>query len=178
MPTYLAFLRAINLGATRQFPKDRIRRAVESIGFDDVETHINTGNVRFSSRMRSIPRIETALEAAFRRDRGFEVPTIVFGLDEFRAVAADAHSLPVDHAGATRHYVELLRTALTPAVAAQLEAATTQDVHVVVRGRAVHTFLSATAPLGGAATTKFAKQLGVSTNRNATVIRAIAQRWC
>jgi len=177
MPTYLAFLRAINLGATRQFPKDRIRQAVESIGFDEVETHINTGNVRFSSRMRSIPRIESALEAAFLQDRGFPVPTIVFGRDEFAALAADAATLAAEHPGA-RHYVELLRTAPIPEVAAQLEAASTQNVHVVVRGRAVHTFLAAAAPLGGADTARFAKQLGVSTNRNATVIRAIAQRWC
>ena len=29
MPSYVAFLRAINLGATRKFPKDDIRAAVE-----------------------------------------------------------------------------------------------------------------------------------------------------
>ncbi|KAA9151736.1 DUF1697 domain-containing protein [Microbacterium lushaniae] len=178
MPTYFAFLRAINLGATRQFPKDRIRRAVESIGCDDVETYINTGNVRFSTRMRSIPRIESALEAAFYRDRGFPVPTIVFGRAEFAAVAADADTLPKEHPGAARHYVELLRTAPTPAVAAQLEAAATPNVRLVVRGRAVHTFHAAVAPPDGGDTGRVVKLLGVSTNRNATVIHAIAQRWC
>ena len=28
MPTYVAFLRAINLGATRKFPKDAIKAAI------------------------------------------------------------------------------------------------------------------------------------------------------
>ncbi|HEY9564422.1 MAG TPA: DUF1697 domain-containing protein, partial [Nocardioides sp.] len=49
MPSYVAFLRAINLGAKRKFPKDDPRSAVESAGFTDVETHINTGNVRLST---------------------------------------------------------------------------------------------------------------------------------
>src|SRR4051794_20858140 len=45
MPTYVAFLRAINLGATRKFPKDAIRAATEAAGGSGVETYINTGNV-------------------------------------------------------------------------------------------------------------------------------------
>jgi uncharacterized protein (DUF1697 family) len=178
MPTYLAFLRAINLGPTRQFPKDRIRQSVEALGFDDVETHINTGNVRFVSRLRSLPRIEAVLETAFRNDRGFEVATIVFGREEFAGIAADAESLPSEHPDAARHYVELLRTSPTPAVAAELEGSGTDSFAVVVRGRAVHTFLSTAAPPGGPNTARFTKLLGVSTNRNAGVIRAIAERWC
>ena len=78
MPTYVAFLRAINLGAIRKFAKDDIRRVVESLGFTDVETHINTGNVRFTTAMRSRAKIEKALEDAFAADRGFDVPTMVF----------------------------------------------------------------------------------------------------
>ncbi|HEV2798078.1 MAG TPA: DUF1697 domain-containing protein, partial [Nocardioides sp.] len=44
MPTYVAFLRAINLGRTRKFPKDAIKAATEAAGGSDVETYINTGN--------------------------------------------------------------------------------------------------------------------------------------
>ena len=53
VPTYVAFLRAINLGPNRKFPNEAIRRAVEGVGFTDVETHINTGNVRFTTSLRS-----------------------------------------------------------------------------------------------------------------------------
>src|SRR6478735_4658912 len=86
MPTYVAFLRAINLGANRKFAKDDIRRAVESVGFTDVETHINTGNVRFTTPMRSRAKIEKALEEAFAADRGFDVPVIVFTTAELKAI--------------------------------------------------------------------------------------------
>ena len=78
MATYIAFLRAINLGAKRKFPKDAIRAAVEAAGGARVETYINTGNVRLDSSLRSRTRLEAVLEEAFLADRGFEVPTIVF----------------------------------------------------------------------------------------------------
>ena len=44
VPTYIAFLRAINLGARRRFPKDAIKAATEAAGGTDVETYINTGS--------------------------------------------------------------------------------------------------------------------------------------
>ena len=47
MATYIAFLRAINLGATRKFPKDAIKASVEAAGGTDVETYINTGIGKF-----------------------------------------------------------------------------------------------------------------------------------
>jgi len=111
--TYIGFLRAINLGAKRKFPKADIVAAVERAGFTDVETYINTGNVRFGTTMRSRPRIEAALEEAFAADRGFEVPTIVFTPAELRAVAADARRFADGHEG--RHYVSLLKSEPTAA---------------------------------------------------------------
>ena len=53
MATYIGFLRAINLGPTRKFPKASIIKAVEAAGFTDVATYINTGNVRFDTTLRS-----------------------------------------------------------------------------------------------------------------------------
>ncbi|WP_052327756.1 DUF1697 domain-containing protein [Serinicoccus marinus] len=72
MATHVAFLRAINLGARRQFPKDDILRVTEEAGFQSVATYINTGNVRLETRRRSRARIEARLEAAYLADRGFE----------------------------------------------------------------------------------------------------------
>lgn len=178
MPTYIAFLRAINLGAVRRFLKDDIRRAVESAGFHGVETYINTGNVRFTSGMRSLPKIEAALEAAFLADRGFEVSTIVYGTDEVARIAADSASLAAERPDAARHYLDLLRVEPAPAVAQRIEAASTDSVHLFVRGRALHTLVQPGNDSAGAVNAAVAKLLGVSTTRNASVIAAIAARWC
>ena len=97
MPTYIAFLRAINVGK-RMFAKDAIVQACEDAGCTDVETYINTGNVRVTTRLRSRAKVEPALEEAFEAAAGFDVPTIVFTPKELTAVAADAEELA---AGAT-----------------------------------------------------------------------------
>ena len=62
MPSYVAFLRAINLGAKRKFAKDDIRACVESTGATEVATHINTGNVLLTTKLRSRAKLEATLE--------------------------------------------------------------------------------------------------------------------
>ena len=90
MATYVGFLRAINLGAKRKFPKEAIVRATEAAGFTDVATYINTGNVRFDTTLRSRAKIEAALEEAYLAEAGFEVPTIVFTTKELKEIAERA----------------------------------------------------------------------------------------
>ncbi len=92
MATYVGFLRAINLGAKRKFAKADIVAATEAAGFTDVATHINTGNVRFTTSLRSRTKIEGALERAYLKRAGFEVPTIVFTQAEIREIVAEAES--------------------------------------------------------------------------------------
>ncbi len=175
MSTYIAFLRAINLGATRKFPKDAIRAAVEAAGFTDVETYINTGNVRFDSTMRSRARIETLLEAAFLEDRGFEVPTIVFTPQELSAIDADAEKFADGHEG--RHYVSLLKEEPSAEAVELVHAAGTAAEVARVGGRAVHLLLGAEYHTATLTNAVVEKHLGVATNRNLTVIRALSQKW-
>jgi uncharacterized protein (DUF1697 family) len=176
MATYLGFLRAINLGPNRRFPKAAIVAATETAGFRDVATHIASGNVRFDTTMRSRARIEDALEAAYLADRGFEVPTIVFRPDEVCAIADEAEEVADGHQGT--HYVSLLKKEPSAALARQIEALSTDRDVARVRGRAVHMLIA--DPYHHAALTNatIEKELGVATNRNLKVIRAIIEKWC
>ncbi|GAA3751434.1 hypothetical protein GCM10022240_00770 [Microbacterium kribbense] len=178
MPTYLAFLRAVNLGATRAFPKDDIRRVAEQAGCTDVQTHINSGNVRLRSPLRSRAKIECALEGAFAADRGFEVPTVVFEASEFAAIARDVDELAVAHPEIVRHYVYLLKDELDAEALAAVAATKSDAGEMVVRARAAHALLGAGYQPGAVDPLNAAKLLGVATSRNATVIRAIAAKWC
>ncbi|GAB6985807.1 DUF1697 domain-containing protein [Nocardioides pyridinolyticus] len=174
MATYLAFLRAINLGAKRKFPKDAIVAAVEGAGFTAVETCINTGNVRFQTTLRSRARIEATLEEAFLADRGFEVPTIVFTPDELRAIAAEAATF--GHGG--RHYVSLLKSPPTASAIAAIEERSSAEEVARVGGRAVHLLLGENYHEARLTNAVVEKELGVATNRNLTVIRTLAENWC
>lgn len=174
MATYIAFLRAINLGPTRKFPKDAIKAAVEAAGGTEVETYINTGNVRFGSTLRSRAKLEAALEAAFLAAAGFEVPTIVYTQRELVAIADEASSF--GHGG--KHYVSLLKTAPSEAAIEKVEELGTVDGEVArVGGRAVHLLLGENYHEARLTNALVEKHLGVATNRNLTVIRALADKW-
>ena len=174
MATYIGFLRAINLGAKRKFPKADIVAAVEAAGFTDVETYINTGNVRFDTTMRSRAKIEAALEKAFLEDRGFEVPTMVFTQKELVEIAEHASSF--GHGG--RHYVSLLKEVPTAAAIKKVEAVSTTEEVAKVGGRAAHLLLGDNYHEAKLTNATIEKHLGVATNRNLTVIRTLAEKWC
>jgi uncharacterized protein (DUF1697 family) len=176
MATYVGFLRAINLGAKRKFPKDAIVRATEAAGFTDVATYINTGNVRFDTTLRSRAKIEAALEEAYLAETGFAVPTIVFTSKELKEIAERAASF----GHSDRHYVSLLKDEPSDQAVKAMEAASTATEVVKVGGRAVHLLYSGKSYGSDATLTnvQVEKLLGVATNRNLTVVSALAEKWC
>ncbi|MEJ7775171.1 MAG: DUF1697 domain-containing protein [Nocardioidaceae bacterium] len=176
MATYIAFLRAINLGAIRKFGKADIVAATEAAGCTDVATHINTGNVRFVTTLRSRVKIEVTLERAYLADRGFEVPTIVFTPQELQVIAEDADRFGGD--SESRHYVSLLKQPPSDTAAKMLEAASTPGEVARVRGRAVHLLIDGSYHEAKLTNALVEKHLGVATNRNLTVIRALVTKWC
>jgi uncharacterized protein (DUF1697 family) len=70
METYVSLLRGINVGGHQTVPMDRLRSVYASLGYTDVATYIQSGNVVFTAR-HALPStfaraIEGAIEDAFR----------------------------------------------------------------------------------------------------------------
>lgn len=175
MTTWVAFLRAINLGAKRKFSPAQVRAATEAPGFTDVATHINTGNVRFATTLRSPERIRARLERAYADDRGFEVPVVLLAPAEVRAIADALDEIGAGHEG--NHYVSLLRDEPSAAVIERLEALGGPGERVVVRGRAAHLMIPTDFRGSSVSNTTIEKIAGLATNRNRTVVAAIAEKW-
>jgi uncharacterized protein (DUF1697 family) len=177
VPAYVAFLRAINLGRTRKFSKAKIVEAVEACGFTDVETYINSGNVRFTTTLRSRARVEQELERSFREHAGFEVPTIVVTPGELRQIAADAAEVAKSHHDAGAHYVSLLKEEPQAADVKRLEELDHGEDLAVVHGRGVHLLVVTPSARGRLSNATVEKVLGVATNRNLNVVRTLAEKW-
>lgn len=187
MRTYVAFLRAINLGARRKFGKDDLRACLERAGFDEVETYLNTGNVRLrwpephdnAEHEGGGEALAATLEAAFRADRGFEVPTVVLSPEELRQVVADGVELVTRFGAPGQHYASLLKQPPEASAVAELERLIVPGERVVVAGRACHLLLDRRdnyhkSKLGNSF---IERRLGVATNRNFRVISTLADRW-
>ena len=178
MPTYVAFLRAINLGRTRKFPKDAIKAATEAAGGRDVETYINTGNVRLTHSARSVAKVQAALEKAYAAEAGFEVPTVVFTTGDLAALTARAEELHAQHDPAGQHYVTLYATAPTAATVEAVHALEHDGETVVVDQRAAYVLLDGNIHTSKLLSSKEFNALGVGTARTVKVLRTIAEKWC
>ena len=87
MSTFIALLRAVNVGGTGKLPMTELKRMCEAAGFTAVRTYIASGNVVFDSK-KSAPQVKAALEAALLQYAGKPVQVMVRTAPELAEVLA------------------------------------------------------------------------------------------
>ena len=66
MPRLVGLLRSVNVGGKNKLPMAELRALVESLGYTEVGTFIQSGNVIFTADNSVTPkRLETAIESRF-----------------------------------------------------------------------------------------------------------------
>ena len=93
MRSHVALLRGINVGGKNKVAMKDLRDVVSSLGYADVETYIQSGNVVFSARADD-ESIRVDLEEAIARSTGVSCPVVVVsrtGLSEAMAADPFAH---------------------------------------------------------------------------------------
>jgi len=82
---YAILLRGVNVGGNHRVSNAEFREVLESLGFTDVVTYINSGNaVGTHTNAPSRHEIQKALEGHF----GFTIPTLVIPGPQVQAIAA------------------------------------------------------------------------------------------
>ena len=87
MPTYVALLRAVNVGGTGKLPMSRLKAICRDAGFERIETYIASGNVVLDARARPA-KIKAELEARLCAELGKPVGVMVRSATEMMAVLA------------------------------------------------------------------------------------------
>lgn len=85
MKTFVALVRAVNVGGTGKLPMSQLRAMCEAAGFAEVRTFIASGNVIFRSAKSEV-QIKAALEACLRAHAGKPVGVLVRTAAELAAV--------------------------------------------------------------------------------------------
>ena len=136
MPRQLALLRGINLASKRRVGMADLRRLLEEAGYEDVRTHLQSGNVLLTSPLPP-RRLEAALERRLAGALGFEVPVLVRTRAQLAQVVSQD---PLGEAASdpSRYLVSFLAKPLPPKVARELEAAEVAPERVAVRGRELY----------------------------------------
>jgi uncharacterized protein (DUF1697 family) len=73
MTSYVAFLRGINVGGKKLIKMDALARAFQSLGFENVKTFIQSGNVIFDDAETDLEILTKKLETTIHNSFGFEV---------------------------------------------------------------------------------------------------------
>jgi len=86
--SFIALLRAVNVGGTGKLPMSELKAMCEELGFDNVRTYIASGNVVFASR-KSEAAVKAALEKRLAAHAGKPVGVLLRTADEMAQVLAD-----------------------------------------------------------------------------------------
>jgi uncharacterized protein (DUF1697 family) len=85
---FVALLRGVNVGRAKRIAMADLRALVESLGYTDVRTLLNSGNVVFSARRASTAALARAIEASLAERLGVESRTTVLSAAEMAEVVA------------------------------------------------------------------------------------------
>ena len=85
MTVYVALLRAINVGGTGKLPMTKLKTLCEDLGFDDVLSYIQSGNVVFASRKGEVA-VRKTLTTALTKALGKPADVAVRSAKEMAAV--------------------------------------------------------------------------------------------
>lgn len=177
MPVHVAFLRAVNVGQ-RQVRMADLRVVLADAGFAEVETHIQTGNVRVRTPMRSSAKVGAELARTIEAWKGFAVPCVVRTPAQLTATVAAVDAVEPLLSPAGRRYVALADGTVPREAAAVLDAWDEPGERVRVLGADVLAELGHGFQTTKLTNTRVEKITGLTTTwRDLKVVRALAERW-
>jgi uncharacterized protein (DUF1697 family) len=89
MPVYISMLRGINVGGHKRIKMDDLRTSFEALGFEQVQTYIQSGNVVFAAPKSSTSQLSKRIEERILKDFSFPASVISRTASEFAAAIAN-----------------------------------------------------------------------------------------
>ena len=74
---YVALLRGINVGGNNKVEMPRLKKTFESLGFANVSTYINTGNIFFETSKTDPSKLAEKIEKALEKTFGFPIKIVL-----------------------------------------------------------------------------------------------------
>ncbi len=176
MSTYIAFLRAINVGG-RFIKMVDLRAGLSQAGFGDVESQIQSGNLRFTSSLRSAPKVELAVETALEELCGFTVRTIVRTPAELGGLTSYGAGLKAPLEGDPRRYVTFLKEAPDDELVVTMNSWDVSGERAHVNGREVYLWFTHPSHEAKLSNARIERRGVVATTRDWKVVSALGEKW-
>jgi uncharacterized protein (DUF1697 family) len=138
VPTFVAMLRGINLGSHNRVAMPALRELFEALGFDDVSTYVQSGNVVFTAGgKKDDSKLAAGIERRIKKDLGLDVTVVVRTAAELKKVLGANPFLAQGKDPAGLH-VTFLADKAPAAKAKDLSAEDWSPDEVKVKGREVY----------------------------------------
>ena len=86
MNTYISMLRGINVGGQKKVRMPKLKSLYESLGFANIETYVQSGNVVFNSEEKDNEKLTKSIEEQIEKTFGFAVPVLMRSADDLQRV--------------------------------------------------------------------------------------------
>lgn len=83
---YVAFLRGINVGGKNKVKMEALREICAALGFENVKTYINSGNVIFETGEKSDDKLAAAIEKAIESELSLTLKVMVRTMAEINEI--------------------------------------------------------------------------------------------
>ena len=137
VPTFVALLRAINLGKRNRVAMADLRSLLAEEGYANVTTHLQSGNVVLEAPERRPGAVERSIEEALRQRLGLEIDVMVRTGDELAKVTRSNPFLARGADPSTLH-VSFLKSSPPAAAARALAAADLAPDELELRGKELY----------------------------------------
>jgi uncharacterized protein (DUF1697 family) len=88
MPVIISMLRGVNVGGHNKVKMETLRELYQSLGLNDPQTYVQSGNVVFRTDKRDLAALASRIEGAIEREFGFHPAVILRTTSELREVIA------------------------------------------------------------------------------------------
>lgn len=173
MPTYVVLLRGINLGSKRRVAMADLRELLEGLGYDDVRTHLQSGNVVLRATATAA-EVKKQVEGALATHCGFDVDVVVRTKAQLDKVIRQNPFMDkaTDNA---RYLVVFVEKAPPAAWRRGIDAGDYEPDEVAVHGKEIYLWLPKGVHDSKLAREATGKGVGAATARNWNVVTKLAE---
>lgn len=90
MKRHIAFLRGINVSGKNKVSMAKLKEGFEQLGFQEVKTYLNSGNVIFSSDGDDVRNFTNQIETMIKSQFGLDIPVFVISKEELEDILHNA----------------------------------------------------------------------------------------
>ncbi|MBC7642127.1 MAG: DUF1697 domain-containing protein [Flavobacterium sp.] len=112
MQTHLALLRGINVSGHRMIKMEALKSALEKIGFQNVQTYIQSGNIFIDIVEENPAKVGFIIKQEIQKTFGHDVPVVVIAQKDLELCLKNNPFLKIQDVDCKKLYVAFISTVL------------------------------------------------------------------